>query len=119
MYFPLNWELNSALSTLRNFGGFNPPRYATANHKTKRPQLIRHRHPWGISKVLHTALARPVGSCNLSDFRDRCEPDFSKEHCVGIRRLRGPCSAKRGLEMEEENDSGLISSSDQRSYIKN
>ena len=71
-----------------------------------------------ISKVLHTALAWPVGRCNLSDFRDSCEPDFSKEHCVGIRGLRGPCSAKRGLEMEEESDSGQISRSDQRPYIK-
>ena len=37
---------------------------------------------------------------------------------MGIRRLRGPCSAKQGLEMEEESDSGWISRSDQQSYIK-
>jgi hypothetical protein len=30
MYFPRNWEFGSALSKLRNFGGFDPPppRYA-------------------------------------------------------------------------------------------
>ena len=37
-------------------------------------------------------------------FRDSCDPDFSKEYCVCIGRLRGPCSAKRSLEMEEETD---------------
>ena len=77
---------------------------------------------WVDAKVtetlLHTALAWPVGWCNLSDFRDSCEPDFSKEHCVRIRWLRGICSAKRGLEMEEETDWDQISHSDQRSYIK-
>jgi len=72
---------------------------------------------WVNSKVLHTALARPVGWCNLSDFRDSCEPDFSKEHCVRIDRLRGPCSAKRSLEMEEGTDWIQISRSGQRSYI--
>ena len=35
-----------------------------------------------------------------------------------IGRLRGPCSAKRSLEMEEETDWSQISHSDQRSYIK-
>ena len=35
-----------------------------------------------------------------------------------IRRLRGPCSAKRSLEMEEETEWIQISRSDQRSYIK-
>ena len=35
-----------------------------------------------------------------------------------IGRLRGPCSAKRSLEMEEETDWGQISRSDQRSYTK-
>jgi hypothetical protein len=35
MYFPRNWELDSTLSKLRNFGGRvlnpqTPPRYATA-----------------------------------------------------------------------------------------
>jgi len=49
-------------------------------------------------------LARPVGRCNRSDFRDSCEPDFNKEHCVHIGRLCGPCSAKRNLENEEETD---------------
>ena len=34
-----------------------------------------------------------------------------------IGRLRGPYSAKRGLEMEEETDWSQISRSDQRSYI--
>ena len=58
-----------------------------------------------------------VGWCNHSDFRDRCEPDFSKENCVRIGRLRGPCSAERSLEMEEETDWSQISRSDQRSYI--
>ena len=72
---------------------------------------------WFISNVLHTALARLVGWCNLSDFRHSCEPDFSKEDCVRIGRLRGPCSAKRSLEMEEEIDRSQISRSDQRSYI--
>jgi len=72
---------------------------------------------WVISKVLHTALARPVGWCNLSDFCGSCEPDFSKEHCVRIGRLRGPSSAKRSLEMEEETDWSQISRSDHRSYI--
>ena len=46
-----------------------------------------------------------------------CEPDFSTEHCVPVGRLRGPCSAKRSLEMEEETDCSQISRSDQRSYI--
>jgi hypothetical protein len=36
---------------------------------------------------------------------------------VRIGRLRGPCSAKRSLEIEEETDWGRISRSDQRSYI--
>jgi len=66
---------------------------------------------------VHTALARPVGVGNHSDFRDSCEPDFSKEQCVSICRLRGPHSAKRSLEMEEETDWSQISRSDQRSYI--
>ena len=35
-----------------------------------------------------------------------------------IGRLRGPCSAKRSLETEEETDWSQISRSDQRSYIK-
>jgi hypothetical protein len=61
-------------------------------------------YTWVISKVLHTALAWPVGWSNRSDFRDSCEPDFCKEHWVPIGRLRGPCSAKRSLEMEEETD---------------
>jgi len=69
-------------------------------------------------KVLHTAVARPVGLCNRSDFRDSCEPDFSKEHCVRIGKLRSPCSAKRSLEMEEDTGWSQISRSDQRSYIK-
>ena len=34
-----------------------------------------------------------------------------------IGRLRGPCSAKRSLEMKEESDWSRISRSDQRSYI--
>ena len=34
-----------------------------------------------------------------------------------IGRLRGPCSTKRGIEMEEETDWSQISRSDQRSYI--
>ena len=34
-----------------------------------------------------------------------------------IGRLRGPCSAKRSLEMEEETGWSQISRSDQRSYI--
>jgi len=70
-----------------------------------------------ISKVLHTALARPVWWWNRSDFRNSCEPDFIKEYCVHIGRLRGPCSAKRSLEIEEESDWSQISCSDQRSYI--
>jgi hypothetical protein len=36
-------------------------------------------YTWVISKVLHTALARPIGWCNHSDFRDSCEPGFSKK----------------------------------------
>ena len=79
------------------------------------PYVIHHNQV--ISKVLHTALARPVGWCYLSDFRDRCEPDFSKEQCVRTGRPRGRCSAKRSLEMEEETDWSQISRSDQRSYI--
>ena len=67
---------------------------------------------------LHTAVARPVEWCSRSDFRDSCEPDFSKEHYVCIGRLRGSCSAKHSLEMEEETDWGQISRSDQQSYIK-
>jgi hypothetical protein len=55
---------------------------------------------------------------NRSDFRDNCESEFSKDHCVGIRRLRGPCSAKRSLEMEEETNWSQILCSKQRSYIK-
>jgi len=78
---------------------------------------IKHEDTWVISKVLHTALARPVGRCNLSDFRDSCEPDFRKEQRVRIGRLRGPCSAKCSLEMEEETDWREISRSGQRSYI--
>ena len=66
---------------------------------------------------MHTVPARPIGLCSRSDFRDSCEPDFSKERCVRIGRLRGPCSAKRSLEMEEETDWSQISRSDQRSYI--
>jgi hypothetical protein len=71
-----------------------------------------------ISKVLHTALAWPVGWCNRFDFRISCEPHFSEEGCVHSSRLCGPCSAKWSLEMEEENDWSWISRSDQRSYIK-
>jgi len=37
---------------------------------------------------------------------------------VRIRRLRGPCSAERSLEMEEKTDWNQISRIDQRSYIK-
>jgi len=58
--------------------------------KSGSPQEI---HMKVISKVQHTALARPVGYCDHSDFRDSCEPDFSKEQGVHIGRLRGPCSA--------------------------
>jgi len=60
---------------------------------------------------------RPVGWCNRSDFRDNFEPDFSKERCVHIGRLRVPSSAKRSLEMEEETGWNKISRSDHRSYI--
>jgi len=70
-----------------------------------------------ISKVLHAVLARPVGWCNPSDFGDSCEPHFSKEQCVRIGRLRGPCSAKRSLEMEEETDWSQISRSVHRPYF--
>jgi len=66
---------------------------------------------------MHTALARPVGWRNCSDFRDSCEPDFSKERCVRIGRLHGPCSAKTILEMGEETDWNQILRSGQRSYI--
>ena len=77
-----------------------------------------HTHIGHLKSSAHTALAQPVWWCNRSDFRDSCEPDFSKEHCVCIGRLRRPCSAKRSLEMEEETDWSQISHSDQRSYIK-
>jgi len=72
---------------------------------------------WVISKVLHTGLAQSVGWFNLSDFRNSCEEDFSKVQYVGTGRLRGPCPAKRSLEMEEETDWSHISRSDHRSYI--
>jgi hypothetical protein len=49
----------------------------------------------------------------MNDFHDSCEPGFSKEHCVLIGRLCGPCFAK-----QEETDWSQISRSDQRSYIK-
>jgi hypothetical protein len=39
-----------------------------------------------------------------SDFRNSCEPDFCKEHCMHIGRLCGPCCAKQSLDMEEETD---------------
>jgi hypothetical protein len=46
MYFPRNWELGSALSKLRNFGGLNPPnhlpRYATDCFKNKKL------HAWNL-----------------------------------------------------------------------
>ena len=58
-------------------------------------------------------LARPVGLCNRSGFHDSCEPDFSKEQCVCIGRLRGPCSAKWSLEIEEETDWSQMSRSGQ------
>jgi hypothetical protein len=38
--------------------------------------------------------------------------------CVCVGRLRGPCSAKQSLEMEEETGWSQISHSDQHSYIK-
>jgi transposase len=52
-----------------------------------------------------------------SDFHDSCEPDFSKEQCVRIGRLRGPCSAKRSVETEEGTGWRQTSRSDQRSHI--
>jgi hypothetical protein len=62
-----------------------------------------------ISKALPTALVWPVGLRNRSDFRDSCEPDFSKEQYVCIGRQRGLCSAKRSLEMGEETDWSQVS----------
>ena len=56
-------------------------------------------------------------TCNRSDFRNSCEPDFNKEQCLRIGRLRGPCFAKRSRGMEEVTDWSQISRSDQRSYI--
>jgi hypothetical protein len=56
MYFPRNWEFSSALSKLRNFGGFQPPnppppRYATVYH-----------HPVPLSRNLGTLTSwNPLG----------------------------------------------------------
>ena len=41
---------------------------------------------------------------------------LAKKKSVRVGRLRGPRSAKRVLEMEEETDCSNISRSDQRSY---
>ena len=59
-----------------------------------------------------------MGCCSRPDCRVSFEPHYSQEHHVCIHRLCCPCSAKQGIEMEEENDWGQISHSDQRSYIK-
>ena len=87
--------------------------------RTIQPSLIkRSLTTLFISKVLHTALARPVWWRYRTDFRDSLwARGFSKERSLRIGRSRGPRSAKRSLEMEEETDWGQISCRDQRSYI--
>jgi hypothetical protein len=78
---------------------------------------ITHSYTYVISKVLHTALARPVGWCNRSDLCNSCEPAVQNNVCVLAGYVVPSLFCTTSLDMGEETGWSQISRSGQLAYI--
>ena len=78
---------------------------------------ITHSYTYVISKVLHTALARPVGWCNRSDLWNSCEPAVQNNVCVLAGYVVPSLFCTTSLDMGEETGWSQISRSGKLAYI--